>query len=290
MTDPINREILEYLRAFPDVTFSEVARALHIERARVSYVAHKNGIYHQPRRTGMMPRRGKLPVPRTRAGIDSERKVVEYIESHPKVSYTVMGKRFGCSPGRLSQIARDNGIVRYAPRGQGENKRRKIAKYLRKHTDIQVVENAKNLGISTGYVSTIATKHGLRRQAPKGSGFSIVGRVVRKNGAQSVPSAPEASAPMSVRQPPANQNLDREIRQTQQTLEQAEQTLQLLRAQKALLEIRVEEDGDIITIYGVGEPIARHRSDWLRWLKANGGAVLRERCSKSEPPGSTRVG
>jgi hypothetical protein len=86
---------------------------------------------------------------------------------------------------------------------------------------------------------------------------------------------------MSVRQPPANHDLDREIRQTQQTLQQAEQTLQQLRAQKALLEIRVEEDGDIITIYGVGEPIARQRSDWLRWLKANGAAELRSKLEQA---------
>ena len=44
----------------------------------------------------------------------------------------------------------------------------------------------------------------------------------------------------------------------------------------------VEEDGDTVTVYGAGEPIARHRSDWLRWLKAGGAALLRERCNKLE--------
>jgi len=78
-----------------------------------------------------------------------------------------------------------------------------------------------------------------------------------------------------VRRLPADHELDREIRQTEQTLQQ-------LKAQKALLEIRMEEDGDAITIYGVGEPIARHRSDRLRWLKANGAAKLRQLCSKLE--------
>jgi len=124
---------------------------------------------------------------------------VEYIEIHRKESNVVIGKKFGCSPGRSSQLARDHRIIRYAPRGQGEKKRRKIAKYLRKHTDIQVVENAERLGIFTGSVSTIATKYGLRRQAPKGSGLSIVGRVVRRNGARSAPLAPAASASTLVR-------------------------------------------------------------------------------------------
>jgi hypothetical protein len=259
MTDTNNEaEVLEYLRAFPDAAFSEVARALNIERHKVSSVAHKNGIYHRPRRTGMMGRRGKLPARRTRADPESEGKVVEYIKTHPKESYTVIGKRFGHSPDRLSQIARDHGIVRYAPRGQGGKKRRQIAKFLRKNTHIQVTENAKTLGISPAYVSTIATKHGLRRQAPKGSGLHVVGRVVRRTGALAIPSDDE---------------LDLEIRQ-------AEQGLQQLRARKASLEIRIEEDGDTIIVYGVGEPIARHRADWLRWLKASGAALLREQCSK----------
>jgi DNA-binding transcriptional ArsR family regulator len=282
MTNSItDTEILEYLRAFPDITFSEVARALHIERARVSSVAHKHGIYHRPRRMEMLLRRGKPRVRRNPTDLESERKVVEYIKSHPKESYTVIGKRFGYSPGRLSQIARDNGIIHYARRGEGEKTRRKIAKFLRKHPDMKVEDIAKILGYSAAYVSTVAGKSGLRRQAPKGSGLHIVGRVVRKDGARSVPLAPATSALMSVRQPPANHDLDREIRQTQQTLQQAEQTLQQLRAQKALLEIRVEEDGDIITIYGVGEPIARQRSDWLRWLKANGAAELRSKLEQA---------
>jgi hypothetical protein len=291
MTDTNDKtEILEYLRAFPDASFSEVARALNVDRDKVSSVAHKNGIYHQPGGTGMMRRRGKLSVRPKHADLESERKVVEYIQSHPKESYTVMGKRFGYSPGGLSQIARDNGIIRYAPRGQGEKRRRNIAKYLREHTDIQVVENAKNLGISTGYVSTIAAKHGLRRQAPKGSGLSIVGRVVRRNVAPSVSLAPAASARTGDRQSPVNPDLDREIQQTQQALRQVEQTLQQLRAQKALMEIRFEQDGHTIIVYGVGEPIARLRTDWLRWLKASGAVKLRELCSKSEEPTRTKLG
>jgi len=56
---------------------------------------------------------------------------------------------------------------------------------------------------------------------------------------------------------------------------------------KALQEIKIEEDGDTIIVYGVGEPIARHGSDWLRWFKANGATELR---SKLEKAMSTRVG
>jgi hypothetical protein len=127
MTNPINdSEILEYVRAFPDATFSEVARALNIDRDKVSSVAHKNGIYRQPRGTGMTRRRGKLPVPRKHADLESERKVVDYIKSHPKESYSVMGKRFGYSPGRLSQIARDNGIIHYARREKAKRRAEKL--------------------------------------------------------------------------------------------------------------------------------------------------------------------
>ena len=269
MTDANNEaEILEYLRAFPDATFSEVAQTLNIDRNKVSSVAHKNGIYRRPRRKEMLRRCGKRRVRRTGTDLESEVKIVEYIKSHPKESYPVIGKRFGYAPGRLSQLARAHGIVRYASRGQGEKKRREYAKFLRKNTHIQVTENAKTLGISTGYVSTIAAKYGLRRQAPKGSGLHIVGRVVRRTGALAIPSDHE---------------LNGEIRQ-------AEQRLQQLRARKASHEIRIEEDGDTITVYGVGEPIARHRADWLRWLKASGAASLRERCSNPEQASSAKVG
>lgn len=283
MTDTNDEtEVLEYLMAFPDAGFTEVARALHIERHKVSSVAHKNGIYRKPRRTGMMRRRGKPRVRRTSADLEFERKAVKYIESHPQESYTVIGGYFGVSPGRLSQIARAHGIIRYASRGQGEKKRRRIAEYLRNHTDIQVVENAQTLGISTGYVSTIATEYGLRRQAPKGSGLHIVGRVVRGKAARSAPE-PAAPAPSLAKPLPNDDEIGSEIRQIEQRLQQ-------LKAQKALLEIRIEEDGDIITVYGVGEPIARHRSDWLRWLKAKGAAELRELCSKSEQARYKKLG
>ena len=276
MTDTNNEtEILEYLRAFPDVAFSEVARALNIERHKVSSVAHKNGIYHYPRRTRMARRRGKPPVRRTRADLESEREVVEYIKSHSKESYTVIGERLGYSPGRLSQIARDHGIVRYAPRGKGEKKRRKILKFIRKNTDLTVVEIAKRLDISPAYVSTIATEHGLRRQAAKGSGLSIVGRVVRRKDA---PSEQSAAAASETAFPPHQVTPDHELDSEIQRREQ----LQQLKTRKASLEIRIEEDGDTITVYGVGEPIARQRFDWLRWLKASGAALLRERCSKLE--------
>jgi hypothetical protein len=59
----------------------------------------------------MIRRRGK-----GRAGpdLESERKIVEYIKSHPKEPYTAIGKRFEYSPSHLSQIARDNGIIHYA--------------------------------------------------------------------------------------------------------------------------------------------------------------------------------
>jgi hypothetical protein len=84
--------------------------------------------------------------------------------------------------------------------------------------------------------------------------------VVQEDGLGALPSAP---------------NLDYEI-------QQVEKRLQQLRARKASLEICIEEDGDIITIHGVGDPIARHWSDWLRWLKASGAVKLRELCSRSE--------
>jgi hypothetical protein len=301
-------EILEYLRAFPDATFSEVARALHTDRDKVSAVAHKNGIYRRPRRAEIMRRRAEVVAylkahpeeshvnvgrkfgisasqvaslarkrrdRRTGADLESERKVVEYIKSHPKESYPVIGKHFGFSPGRLSQLARDHGIVRYARWGQVGKKHRKVLAYLRKYKDVKIAEIAKNLGVSTGYVSTIAIKYGLRRRALNGSGLHIVGRVVRRNVARSVPLAPASPAPVLVKPLPAIHELEGEIHQVEQKLQQ-------LRARKALLEIRIEEDGETITVYGVGEPIARHRSDWLRWLKANGAALLRERCSKSE--------
>jgi DNA-binding transcriptional ArsR family regulator len=105
----------------------------------------------------MIRRRGK-----GRAGpdLESERKIVEYIKSHPKEPYTAIGKRFEYSPSHLSQIARDNGIIHYARWGEGEKTRRKIAKFLRKHPDMKVEDIAKILGYSAAYVSTPSKAHG----------------------------------------------------------------------------------------------------------------------------------
>ena len=317
MTDTITSgEILEYLRAFPDATFSEVARTLNVGRDRVSFIAHKNGIYRKPGHPEIMRRRAEIlahlrdhpeeshenvgrkfgisassvsylarkrNVRRTGADQEFQRKVVGYVREHPKESYIVIGKQFRCSPGRISRIARDHGIFRQAPWGQVEEKHRKIFAYLRKHQDFQVVENAKALDVSPAYISMIAAKYGLQRQAPKGSGLSIVGRVVRRNGTRSVPTASVAHSPRLVRRLPADHGLDRKI-------QRAEERLQQLRARKASLKTRMEEDGETITIYGVGGPITRHWYDWLRWLKANGAALLRERCSKLEEASSTKLG
>ena len=39
--------------------------------------------------------------------------------------------------------------------------------------------------------------------------------------------------------------------------------LHQLSPRKALPEMRIEDDGDTITVYGVGDGFARHRSDWF---------------------------
>ena len=64
--------------------------------------------------------------------------------------------------------------------------------------------------------------------------------------------------------------LDDEIRQ-------AEQKLAELRRQKALTEIRLERDGSKVAVYGLGaQPLVAEHRDWLRFLRKNGAAMLRE--------------
>jgi len=58
---------------------------------------------------------------------------------------------------------------------------------------------------------------------------------------------------------------------------QAEQHLAELRRQKVLTEIRLERDGSKVAVYGLGaQPLVAEHRDWLRFLRKNGAAMLRE--------------
>jgi hypothetical protein len=64
--------------------------------------------------------------------------------------------------------------------------------------------------------------------------------------------------------------LDEKIRQLESQLSEA-------RRQKVLTEIRFERDGNKIAVYGLGaQPLVAEYKDWLRFLRKNGAAMLRE--------------
>jgi hypothetical protein len=49
------------------------------------------------------------------------------------------------------------------------------------------------------------------------------------------------------------------------------------RRQKAAIEIRFERDGSKVIVYGLGaQPLIAEHKDWLRFLRRNGAAMLRE--------------
>ena len=63
----------------------------------------------------------------------------------------------------------------------------------------------------------------------------------------------------------------------EEKIRRAEQHLAELRRQKALTEIRFEREGSTVAVFGVGsQPLVAEHKDWLRFLRKNGAAMLRE--------------
>jgi hypothetical protein len=64
--------------------------------------------------------------------------------------------------------------------------------------------------------------------------------------------------------------LDEKIRRLERELSEA-------RRQQALTEIRFERDGRKVAVYGLGaQSLVADYKDWLRFLRKNGAAMLRE--------------
>ena len=60
-------------------------------------------------------------------------------------------------------------------------------------------------------------------------------------------------------------------------IRQAEERLSELKRQKTLTEIRIEREGSKVAVYGLGaQPLVAEYKDWLRFLRNNGAAKLRE--------------
>lgn len=60
-------------------------------------------------------------------------------------------------------------------------------------------------------------------------------------------------------------------------IRQVEQQLAELRRQKALTEVRFEREGSKVAVFGLGsQPLIAEHKDWLRFLRKNGAAMLRE--------------
>lgn len=70
--------------------------------------------------------------------------------------------------------------------------------------------------------------------------------------------------------PEDDSGLDDRIRQLEQQLAEA-------RRLKAATEIRFEREGSKVAVYGLGsQPIIAEHKDWLRFLRKEGAALLRE--------------
>jgi len=74
----------------------------------------------------------------------------------------------------------------------------------------------------------------------------------------------------STNRPAEDEGLEERIRQLEQELAEARQL-------KAAREIRFESDGSKLAVHGLGEqPLIADHKDWLRFLRKNGAAALRE--------------
>jgi hypothetical protein len=84
------------------------------------------------------------------------------------------------------------------------------------------------------------------------------GGIYRRRKSEPLPSAPEDAG------------LEDKIRQLEQQLAEAKKL-------KALTEIRFEREGSKVAVYGLGsQPLSAEYKDWLRFLRNNGAAKLRE--------------
>jgi transposase-like protein len=84
------------------------------------------------------------------------------------------------------------------------------------------------------------------------------GGIFRRRKSTSLPTEPEELG------------LEAKIRQLEEQLVEA-------RRLKALTEIRIEREGSKVAVYGLGaQPLIADYKDWLRFLRNNGAAKLRE--------------
>lgn len=117
-----------------------------------------------------------------------------------------------------------------------------VIKAVRENPDLTYAQIAELLGVKPHQVSIWANQDGVVRRRRK-----------------------PATQPT-----PQDDGLDGKIRQLEQQLAD-------FRRLKALTEIKFEHEGSKVAVYGLGaQPLIAEHKDWLRFLRKNGAAMLRE--------------
>ena len=137
-------EISPLIDGKPDVSATELARALQTSVSVVWRLLHEHGIETSPKRK-----------------IDRE-ELVRILNENPDTSYTALAKRFGCSKQAVQDYCRRIGIAR--PRHILSNvPAEDILAYVSEHPDKSYSEIGRILGVSTSAVRSCAIRAGINR-------------------------------------------------------------------------------------------------------------------------------
>lgn len=169
----VNRDIVEELKAHPELSYKEVGAKFGKSEYLIGALALRAGLKHGRfgRRRGMSaarplelrtPPRQRVPTARTLRE-KQDRKIITYVQAHPEMTYGQVAGAFGIPATIVSNLMYKSGIrrTRVTPEAIAENL--KAVEFIKAHPHLSYSDMSREINLPTRYIAHLAREAGVHR-------------------------------------------------------------------------------------------------------------------------------
>jgi hypothetical protein len=179
----VNRDIVEALKAHPDLSYKEIGAKFGKSEYQIGALALRSGLKHGRfgRRSGSTARPLVLRTPPKRVTTarsireKQDQKIIAYVQAHPEMTYAQVGEAFGIPKTIVGNLMYKSGVrrTRVTPEAAAENL--KAVEFIKAHPHLSYSEMSREINLPTRYIAHLAREAGIYRG--KGGGPAHPGRL-----------------------------------------------------------------------------------------------------------------
>jgi hypothetical protein len=168
----VNRDIVEALKAHPDLSYKEIGAKFGKSEYQIGALALRSGLKHGRfgRRSGSTarplalrtPPRQSVPTARTLRE-RQDRKIIAYVQTHPEMTYAQVGEAFGIPKTIVGNLMYKSGVrrTRVTPEAVAENL--KAVEFIKAHPHLSYSDMSIEINLPTRYIAHLAREAGIQR-------------------------------------------------------------------------------------------------------------------------------